>query len=153
MAKGAAGHVRVRKPRTLLADEWTAASQARLESLSAPRVQYVLEVPPPGHDDSDMSEADGHEDDGSDADDAVSVEEDGNDANPVEAAPAAAAAPPAKKLTKAEQVKATSAAEEAWWQQNLQNVPVPAFTGVATGPASSDNTRASVQNSSLAMPY
>ena len=99
-----------------------------------------------------MSDTDVDEHEGSAEDDADLAQEDGTDANPVEAATAAPAVPHAKKITKAEQVKAASAAEETWGQQIFQNVPAPSFTCVTTGLASSYNTRASVQNSSWAMP-
>ena len=112
--KGSAVSVRVRKPPSCLDAEWTEASRARLESLSAPRPKYVLEVPHQGEDNSDMSDANGDDDEGSAEEDADLAEEDGTDVNLVEAATAAPAVPHAKKITKAEQVKAASVADEAW---------------------------------------
>jgi len=61
-----------------------------------------------------MSDANGDDDEGSAEEDADLAEEDGTDANPVEAAHSVPAVPHSKKLTKAEQVKAASVAEEAW---------------------------------------
>ena len=114
VVKGSAVSVRVRKPPSCLDAEWTEASRARLESLSAPRPKYVLEVPHQGEDNSDMSDANGDDNEGSAEEDADLAEEDGTDANPVEAAHSVPAVPHSTKLTKAEQVKAASVAEEAW---------------------------------------
>lgn len=62
-----------------------------------------------------MSDANGDDDEGSAEEDADLAEEDGTDANPVEAAHSTVpAVPHSTKLTKAEQVKAASVAEEAW---------------------------------------